>query len=115
MATMKKITKPASTTIAVFVTCIEILWRDESNSSARPVGNLLMYWLRVPFSSSTGAAKAQVMKNAMMPECNQDEVERQNQKKQTNRSTAIYRMCSPKSSLPAGCVKITKRDTFECT
>ena len=34
MATMKKITKPASTTIAVFVTCIEILWRDKSNSSA---------------------------------------------------------------------------------
>ena len=27
-----------------------------------------MYWLRVPFSSSTGAAKAQVMKKAMMPE-----------------------------------------------
>ena len=28
MATMKKMTKPASTTIAVFVTCIEIL-REE--------------------------------------------------------------------------------------
>ena len=28
----------------------------------------MMYWLRVPFSSSTGAAKAQVMKKAMMPE-----------------------------------------------
>ena len=27
-----------------------------------------MYWLRVPFSSSTGAAKAQVMKKAIMPE-----------------------------------------------
>ena len=27
-----------------------------------------MYWLRVPFSSSTGAAKAQVMKKAMMPD-----------------------------------------------
>ena len=57
------------------------------------VGNLFMYWLRVPFSSSTGAAKAQVMKNAMMPECNPDDFERQNRiKKQTNRSTAIYRM-----------------------
>ena len=53
------------------------------------VGNLLMYWLRVPFSSSTGAAKAQVMKNAMMPECNQDEVDRQNWiNKPTN--TAMY-------------------------
>ena len=31
--------------------------------------NLLIYWLRVPFSSSTGAAKAHVMKNAMIPEC----------------------------------------------
>ena len=30
MATMKKITKPASTTIAVFVTCIEILWRNKT-------------------------------------------------------------------------------------
>ena len=41
----------------------------------KPIGNLLMYWLRVPFSSSTGAAKAHVMKKAMMPEQKTDAVE----------------------------------------
>ena len=38
--TMKKMTKPASTTIAVFVTCSEILWRDPRLTTEQQKGNL---------------------------------------------------------------------------
>ena len=77
----------------------------------------------MPFSSSTGAANAQVMKNAMIPVDRLVKIKQKSQKVRMKIDQNLkggvrwfHSMESiPKRSLPAGCVRITKRDTLECT
>ena len=72
----------------------------------------------MPFSSSTGAANAQVMKNAMIPVDRLVKIKQKSQKERMKIDQNLKGASDgsiPKRSLPAGCVRITKRDTLECT
>ena len=110
MATMKKITKPASTTIAVFVTCIEILRRRKT------VGNNLME-KKKPVDILVEGALLLINRGGKGARDEKGNDAWGFSFKFENRASSIIEDVygSPKRSLPAGCVKITKRDTFECT